>query len=515
LFKPAFLSIFVGFAFAGFAVCAHAGTLPAPPGNHEPYVVPTEPGWEVVALMNAGDSARNVVYRMVGVPDGMGALRGRFEADGRYVDDHGHITVLINHELAPGLGIRRGHGHDGAFVSQWTIQLDSLRAVRGEDLIRRVRTWTEGRYVEGSAGARLSRFCSGDLPPVTAFRNPASGKGFAGRIYMNGEENGSEGRAFAHVVSGPERGTSYELPYLGKFSWENALAHPNAGDRTIVVGLDDSAPGQIRVYVGDKRASGNPVERAGLHEGKLYGVRIIDGGPDYENGPVAVESAGPINGRFELVDISAHATGKGGELQNIARAAGVTGLARPEDGHWDTRNPKVFYWVTTGATFDGRLQSARLYRLTFDSLVEPRGGSIEMVVDSAALTGRDGQPARNFDNMVVDGHGDIIVQEDPGNDPYLAKIWKIDPVKRTGVQIFEANRKRFAPGGSGFLTQDEEHSGVIDVTEIVSGARWYQPGRRYYLGNTQAHYAIPGERVEGGQLYLLASPKAMPGRAAK
>jgi len=76
------------------------------------------------------------------------------------------------------------------------------------------------------------------------------------------------------------------------------------------------------------------------------------------------------------------------------------------------------------------------------------------------------------------------------------------------VQIFESDRARFLPGSPGFLTQDEENSGVIDVTDIVANARWHEAGRRYYLGNMQAHYAMPGELVQGGQVYLMASPKA-------
>lgn len=460
-----------------------------------------------IALMTAGDRVGKMPYRMVGIPDGMGALPGRFEPDGRHVEDRAHITVFMNHELAPGLGIRRGHGQDGAFVSQWTVHLDTLRVLHGEDLIRRVNIWGDDSYVEAVGGVPFNHFCSADLPPATAFMNPVSGKGYGDRIYMNGEEGSSEGRVFAHVVTGPERGTSYELPYLGKFSWENALAHPNTGDRTIVIGLDDATPGQLRVYVGDKRASGNPMERAGLHGGKLYGIRVVDGGANYGHGPVLLENAGPIDGRFELADISAHVLARGAELQAAARGAGVTGFARPEDGHWDTRNPNVFYWVTTGATLEGKAQSARLYRLTLDSLAEPRGGSIQMLVDSATLVGRDGQRARNFDNIVVDGRGEIIVQEDPGNDAYVAKIWKIDPVRRKAAQIFEADRKRFEPGGANFLTLGEEHSGVIDITGLVAAARWYDPRRRYYLGNTQAPYPVPGEQVEGGQLYLMVSPK--------
>ena len=188
-------------------------------------------------------------------------------------------------------------------------------------------------------------------------------------------------------------------------------------------------------------------------------------------------------------------------------ARGVTEFARPEDGHWDTKNPNVFYWVTTGATLSSQTQTAKLYKLTFNSIANPTGGTIEMVVDAASLTGTDGVAARSFDNMVVDADGNIIIQEDPGNSSYIAKTWKVNPVTKAAVQIFESDRERFLPGAAGFLTQDEENSGVIEVTDIVRNANWYEAGRRYYLGNMQAHYPIPGELVEGGQVYLMASPK--------
>lgn len=486
---------------------AHAQMFSAPQSSQTPHIVPTAPGWEVTSLITVGDTAKEVPYAMVGIPDGMGAMAGKFAANGQYVADKAYMTIFLNHEIRPGLGAVRAHGQNGAFVSQWTVHLNSLQMKWGEDLIHRVYTWNAGEYVHTTGAAQFNRFCSGDLPPLTAFYNPASGKGFNGRIYMNGEESGNEGRAFAHIVSGSEKGSTYELPYLGKFSWENSVAHPGAGDKTIVIGLDDSTPGQLYVYVGDKRSDGYPVERAGLHGGKLYGIRVIDGGEKYGFGAVALENGGAISGRFDLHDLSAHATGSGSVLQAISQAAGVTEFARPEDGHWDEQNPNVFYWVTTGATLGGKAQSARLYRLTFDSLVEPRGGTIELVVDSASLVGNDGQTARSFDNIVVDGTGSIVIQEDPGNSAYIAKTWKIDPATRTAQQIFESDRNRFLPGSPNFLTQDEENSGVIDVTDIMSSAHWYEPGRRYYLGNMQAHYAIQGDSVEGGQLYMMASPR--------
>ena len=495
------------------AVVANADSFTGPQSSQTPYVVPTADGWDVTSLITVGDSAKESPYVMVGIPDGMGAVAGKFTENGSYVADKAFMTVFLNHEISPTAdnpGVARAHGTAGAFVSQWTVHLNSLQVKWGEDLIRRVLTWQGGTFADTTGTTAFNRFCSGDLPPRTGFYNPTTGNGFDGLIYMNGEESGAEGRAFAHVVTGDEKGTTYELPYLGKVSWENSVAHPNSGDKTLVVGLDDSTPGQVYLYVGGKQDNGSPVEKAGLQNGLLYGIKVTNGGANYGGSAVTLENNGAISGSFTLHPFTrAQAAGTGTALQAESVARGVTEFARPEDGHWDTKNPNVFYWVTTGATLSSQTQTAKLYKLTFNSIANPTGGTIEMVVDAASLTGTDGLAARSFDNMVVDADGNIIIQEDPGNSSYIAKTWKVNPVTKAAVQIFESDRERFQPGAPGFLTQDEENSGVIEVTDIVRNANWYEAGRRYYLGNMQAHYEIPGELVQGGQVYLMASPNAV------
>lgn len=484
---------------------ADADSFTGPQSSQTPYIVPTAAGWDVTSLITVNDSAKESPYVMVGIPDGMGAVAGKFAANGTHVADKAFMTVFLNHELGGTSGVERAHGTKGAFVSQWTVHLNSLQVKWGEDLIRRVLTWQGGTFADTTGLTAFNRFCSGDLPPLTGFFNPTTGNGFDGLIYMNGEESGAEGRAFAHVVTGDEKGTSYELPYLGKFSWENSVAHPNSGDKTLVVGLDDSSPGQVYLYVGDKQDQGNPVERAGLQNGRLYGIKVTDGGANYLGGAAPQENAGAINGTFALHAFTREeAVGTGAALQALSVASGVTEFARPEDGHWDTKNPNVFYWVTTGRSG----QTARLYRFTFDSIQDPTGGTVELVVDAANLVGTDGQAARSFDNMVVDADGNVLIQEDPGSSDYIAKTWKVNPGTGEAVQIFESDRERFLPGAPSFLTRDEESSGVIEVTDIVRNANWYEAGRRYYLGNMQAHYSLPGELVQGGQVYLMASPKA-------
>ncbi len=497
----------LGISLALATVAVHAQSTTGPQSSQTPYIVPTAPGWEVVSLITVGDSAKEVPYRMVGIPDGMGALSGKFAENGDYVADKAFMTFFLSHELGATSGIPRAHGATGAFVSQWTMHLNSKQIMWGEDLITKVMGWDNlnKQFVDATGATQFGRFCSADLPAKTAFYNPATGRGFDGRIYMKGEEAGAEGRAYATIVTGDEKGTTYQLPYLGRFSWENSLAHPNAGDKTLVVGLDDSSPGQVYLYVGDKQTSGNPAEQAGLQYGKLYGVRVTNGGANYADGLVKLE-AGAINGTFDLVDMSdIVALDSGAQLQTQSTARDVTEFARPEDGHWDTKNPNVFYWVTTGRTG----ATARLYKFTFDSIANPTGGTVETVLDAANLIGTDGQVARSFDNMVVDADGNILIQEDPGGNDYIAKTWKFNPTTGETVQIFENDRDRFLPGAPNFLTRDEENSGVIEVTDIVVSANWHEPGRRYYLTNTQAHYSIvdDSELVQGGQVQMIISPK--------
>src|SRR6266508_3503719 len=172
-------------------------------------------------------------YRMVGIPDGLGA----------FDNGDGTFTVLMNHELGSSSGIVRAHGARGAFVSKWTIDTDTLQVLHGEDLIQQVATWNVAMqaYNPPAKGVTIGRLCSADLPAQSAFYNAATGKGYNGRLFMDGEEVGSEGRAFAHGLDG----TSWELPALVKFGFENAVANPGTGDKTVVFGTDDSTPGQV------------------------------------------------------------------------------------------------------------------------------------------------------------------------------------------------------------------------------------------------------------------------------
>lgn len=457
---------------------ALAHSITGPSSSQSPYVVRSWPGVVTQSILTVGDSVNNKPngdpYRLVGIPDGLGA----------FDNGDGTFTVLMNHELGDTAGIARAHGAKGAFVSKWIIEKDTLEVLEGSDMIQSIGVWTgsgwEYRTAQSPNPVAISRLCSADLPPVSAFYNPASGKGYNGRLFMNGEERGAEGLAYAHALDG----TSYQLPWLGRFSWENSLAHPNAGDKTVVIGTDDSGDGQIYVYVGEKQASGDtPVDLAGLTNGALYGIQVT--GFPFEDATNGIPSATAFT-VYGFGDVSSTT---GATLQTMSRTNAVTEFQRPEDGAWDPNNLNDFYFVTT-ASFSGK---SRLWRLHFNNPTDPTaGGTIDMLLDGS-------EGPKMMDNLTINRRGQILIQEDPGNQDYIAKIWRYDIASDRLYLVAEHDSQRFAPGAPNFLTRDEESSGIIPVFDIL--------GEGWYLGDVQAHYDIGDpELVQGGQLFAIHVP---------
>jgi hypothetical protein len=515
---------------SSFAVSTFAATIQGPTSSATPYYVNIPGNVDIISLLTVGDSVNDkpngtTPYRMVGIPDGLGA----------FDNNDGTITVLMNHELGATSGVVRQHGAKGAFVSQWIVRKSDLKVLHGGDLIKQQMLWDRTTSTFAPGVSAIARFCSADLAAPTAFYNSKTGKGYTGRIFMNGEETGDEGRSFAHIVTGPGAGLSYELPSLGRLSTENSVASPYEQDKTVVISMDDSTPGQVYVYIGEKQSAGSEIEKAGLHGGILYGIKVA-GFPLEDNAAAAARTAGiPSGTRFGLHALGDVRTRTGAQLQADSVAAGVTQFLRPEDGAWDTHNPNVFYFVTTDRfdqTKDGSgttVARSRLHRLTFDDIRDPAlGGKIDQLIDGTG-------PGQMFDNITVDRDGNLILMEDPGNQQHAAKIWKYYPRTNQLVLLAQADPARFG-GRNGAtaipptapFTVDEESSGIIEVTSLFRKDddddrrhdrddddddrdhrnTWMKKGYRYYLGVVQAHYPNPDvELVEGGQLFLMGVPK--------
>ncbi|MBA2571348.1 MAG: DUF839 domain-containing protein [Chloroflexi bacterium] len=470
-----------------------------PSSSQTPYYEPFARGVDIKSLLTAGDAVDG--YRMAGIPDGLGAYRSGNDT----------FTVLMNHEIPAGLGGPHAHAPNGAFISKWRIQRDDHEVVDGGDLIQSVATYdtTTDEYNAPAYGVVLSRFCSADLARKRAFHDAASGLGFDGRIYLTGEEIGAEGRAFGTVVKGADEGVAYELPALGKMSFENVVANAWSGVATVVIGLDDATPGQVYVYVGEKSSTGNPVEQAGLTGGTLYGIAV--------DGVVLEDRAAGIGGpskAFSLASLGDVTEMTGAQLETASDTAGVTEFLRPEDGAWDPSAPNDFYFVTTDRfntvkrpgtaptinTPAAQEGATRLWRLSFDDRTQPElGGIITELIDGS--TG--GDRPQMFDNMTIDTTGRILLTEDPGGQPYVAKIWEYDIATDHIRLIARSDNDRFGndagkPPVAPFST-DEESSGIIDASRVLG------PG--WFLFDVQAHYPNADPTLyEGGQLLMMRIP---------
>ncbi len=465
-----------------------------------PYLYPSIDGVKFTALLTVRDMKAANGYALVGIPDGLGIIPGTDT-----------FTLVMAHELASAVGVPRSHGSKGAFVSKWTIDKKTLRVLEGADLTgsaSKVFTWNPATQRYDAGTVAWNRFCSADLPQPSAFLNGT--KGTTTRIFMVGEETNG-GKAWAHLVTGPNAGEAWHLPRMGSAGFENLVASPFSKDRTIVIGLDDGSintapvaenyPCELFVYIGTKQETGSDIERAGLTMGKLHAVRLLaaDGRKyitEEKNDTAFGETSYVPSARFELAQL-----GTNGdveylsplELEQECIAKSVLRMMRTEDGAWDPRpaNHNDFYFVTTGSP----THKSRLWRLRFDDLDAPeKGGTL-----TALLNGDEGQFM--LDNITIDSLGRILMQEDPGNQAHLAKVWLYGIDSKVLVQIAFHDRAFFDLSLSVpkyFQTQDEESSGIIDASSVL--------GEGWFLLDVQSHRAISATDpalVEDGQLLAM------------
>ena len=312
---------------------------------------------------------------------------------------------------------------------------------------------------------------------------------------MTGEESGSNGRVIA--IGAIER-KGCEIPAFNasQGAWETACARPYASDSTVVIATSDGGANRVFLYVGTKQDSGTLMERAGLMNGLAYGIQVQVKGANVtsENRDFCFNSSGSARYSASFV------------LAPGGTAAG-TSFLRPEDGAWDPANPNDFYFVTTdridtfeiGGTQVGR---SRLFRMRFSDIANPlAGGTIE-----ALLVGTEGQ--NMADNMCVfndiTGGTRVMIQEDSGNAIHNAKTWLYTVATDSLQMVLESDKARFGDIGIAAVAPfnvDEENSGVIDARDTL--------GLGWFIGNMQAHYTMPGELVQGGQVYAFFAPQAV------
>src|SRR5262245_24904923 len=161
---------------------AFANAITGPSSSQSPYIVRSQPGVVVKAIFTVGDSVNLkpdgiTPYRMVGIPDGLGA----------YDNGDGTFTLLMNHEIPNTLGAARAHGNIGAFVSEWIINKSDLSVVSIRDFIGDTNSiflsnndpatgLLHSGFLSGNT-TTITRLCSADLGAPTShiWTDPATG----------------------------------------------------------------------------------------------------------------------------------------------------------------------------------------------------------------------------------------------------------------------------------------------------------------------------------------------------
>lgn len=462
---------------AGLAGAAAPGTAKGPSTTTDPYVIPIDATKvQIMSLLTIDDPNPGAGYVVAGLPDGLGA----------FPNGAGGVTLISNHELQ-GAGSVRGHGFNGAFFSRHTIDPTTLAVSGSADLLA-----TPGSVDWSGVTARAwARFCSGDLSGPNQLFNAVSGKGYNGRLFFAGEETAG-GLA---VAADPVAGDAKVLTDLGQMAWENiVLADTATSDVTLAMANNDTTGQANYFYVGTKNSSGvTKYDKAGLTGGSKFG--IVVGGALTD---AAFRTAFGKNNPQAWTPTTAIVATTAGPIQTELAGKSAIQMDRTEDGAWDPSNPNDYYFVTTGNS-QSAAQLAKggkggLWKMSFTDRTNPAlGGTLTLLLDGTEGAGPN-TAMYMPDNLTIDAAGHIVIQEDPGNTPYVARIWAYDIATKQLAPIATFDN-RFVSGDPGFLTADEESSGIIPAPAAF--------GANTFLFDAQVHtgagLSAASAQVERGQ----------------
>ena len=477
-----------------------------------PYVEPVGGQYQVRALFSADDTvpllggAPGQQYRMVGIPDGLGA----------HPNGDGTSTLYMNHELgftAQSEPVVGGATNRGAIVSQWTLDADGdpVAGRRAYDQIFAENTLLGPAPVVGNEAQmprQFARFCSGFLA--------GAANGFDRPIYLTNEESGGaesfDGRGGQSVAIFD--GELHTLPKLGRANKENSVVQPGQSTQTVIFPNEDgpaTLDNQLYMYVGnkDRSAGASVLSRNGLDNGTLYVFRSLDPERNSERS----FTSGSVTGKWvEIPDAEALTDV---ELEAASDAAGAMTFVRPEDGAFNPNNPNEFFFDTTGSSSgadDGVNELGRLYSLRLNKSDPLKPATLSVVYNADTVVAAGGDIAISPDNIGVSGRY-LMINEDGTTESRLVmaakgrdgSIWRFDLVKgRVGVDAATATRvaQLDPPGRDGVAVGPGvwETSGIIDASALFGVDTW--------LSDVQAHppTTAPGGTtvtVEDGQLFLL------------
>jgi hypothetical protein len=515
-----------GFVIAAIAASQMAvGISPASAASYPVYVEPVASGVSLNVVGTVGDVVNG--YQIVGIPDGMGLIK-----EGK------NLSLITNHELSATNAVAAARTTAsgaalGSFVSKITLDAKTLKPTTAKDLFSTV-SWYD--YASGTWGTKptaplgaalkdsfgtpnhtnaFNRFCSATLAPAGTFYDKKTGTGFKNALYITGEEGGDESRGFVSTMGGDVA----QIPGFGLAAWENFIPVPTNNDVTAVMSNEDgeAIASQLFMYVGKKQKSGSFYQKAGLTNGKNYVLSGFPGDDNQIRNLFGKNSPIPV----EFTEINYLLSGK--EQNDKALEKGLR-LSRVEDGHFDPKNPNDYYFVTTESNKDAKATTANpeypgatrdggaLWRLRFDDVANPlKGGTLEMLLD-----GSEDIYMSKPDNITIDNKGNLLIQEDPGKNDKVARIVSYRISDGALGVLAKFKDQYFKQGGAEFITNDEESSGIIDVTSFLKKGK--SDKATYFMFNAQVHAPAAKARmditdatavanlataIEGGQWYVM------------
>lgn len=203
--------------------------------------------------------------------------------------------------------------------------------------------------------------------------------------------------------------------------------------------------------------------------------------------------------------VSNRGEGLSGEAQQVVAANRGTEFARIEDMSFDPTNPNVVYFITTQSDSDGaatdlqvpgstdlvrdatsKRDGGALWKLTFEDVADPSlGATLDIVLngsetpviagtadsDSGYANGDLGGALYKPDNLAISADGQYaFIQEDPGAVDRVTRLLavRMSDAKLVTVAAFDTDMFSPTANSSSYLTNDEETSGIIDITSQLS-----------------------------------------------
>ncbi|MBK8232551.1 MAG: DUF839 domain-containing protein [Candidatus Eisenbacteria bacterium] len=496
-----------------WVVAASATAFAADPYEHAPAYAKAVAGKTTLRpIVTTGqqfaltDGAEGETFRFVGIPDGMGLYKQFPEQPAS-----NRLVLLVNHEFNQTQGGPAGPLPSGARQTELILSLNRRGAPRAE-----LRPLVSGSYeIErvfvGEPPVEVNPITTGIARLCSAFLANAN-VGFDRNIFLAGEE--SEGSSTfdgqGGLCFGTIDGDAYALPRIGHAAWENVVAVPGTGAKTVIFGLEDGPSGgdglhsQLYMYVGEKNPSGmDALSINGLNNGYLY--TFVSNDPTRTGESTFMVEGSTVSGRWVEVDWTLNDSA----LDAATKAVGGFGFVRIEDGCSDLNTDGRFYFATTGRGGTSN-PFGRLYQLDFDPKNPLADASLTLLVNS------DVNRFISPDNIDITAHGELMICEDPNYN-----LSTLGLTRDTGLWAYNVNDASLTlvaeldrdaarthalgvdPGNSSDPGSDVpggwEFSGVIDAEEYL--------GRGAWLLNVQAHslriVPVP-ETVQGGQVLQLS-----------